>query len=272
MNKNLRFYLLFLAFTFIASVSFAQANWGFLKTNYVGALSADPAADWTTKWTNFDPKNTAYPAANDLTTLDGLASGGSKKISGTLTLDGSKVYLLKGLIVVPSGAKLVIPAGTIIRAQADLSTTPKNYASIVVERGGQIEVNGTVDKPVVMTSNKAVGARDRGDWGGLIISGRAPHNLWSAANPDNVQIEGFNIISFDPKLALIGGNDANDNSGVVRYLRIEFGGFAFDANREINGLTLGAVGRATVVDYVQVSFGGDDAFEWYCQHPPPDLF
>ncbi len=245
----------------------AQTDFKFIKTSYVGALSADASADWTKTWTNFDPKTTNYPAPTDLTTLDGTAGSlpvpGVKDITGTLTLDATKTYLLKGLVVVRSGGKLVIPAGTIIRAQADLSVTPKNYASIIVERGGQIEVLGTAASPVVITSAKAAGARDRGDWGGLVIAGRSNHNLLNGTTNDNVQLEGFNTISFDANLARIGGTIPNDNSGIVRYLRIEFGGLAFEANREVNGLTLGAVGAATVVNHVQVSFGGDDAFEWF---------
>lgn len=245
----------------------AQTNFKFIKTSYVGALSADASADWTKTWTNWDPKTTNYPAPTDLTTLDGTAAAlpvpGVKNITTTLTLDATKTYLLRGLVVVRSGGKLVIPAGTIIRAQADLSVTPKNYASIVVERGGQIEVLGTAASPVVITSAKATGARDRGDWGGLVIAGRSNHNLLDGTTNNNIQLEGFNTISFDANLARIGGTIPNDNSGIVRYLRIEFGGLAFEANREVNGLTLGAVGAATEINHVQVSFGGDDAFEWF---------
>ena len=245
----------------------AQTTFKFIKTSYVGALSADASADWTKTWTNWDPKTTNYPAPTDLTTLDGTAAAlpvpGVKNITTTLTLDATKTYLLKGLVVVRSGGKLVIPAGTIIRAQADLSVTPKNYASIVVERGGQIEVLGTAASPVVITSAKATGARDRGDWGGLVIAGRSNHNLLDGTTNNNIQLEGFNTISFDANLARIGGTIPNDNSGIVRYLRIEFGGLAFEANREVNGLTLGAVGAATEINHVQVSFGGDDAFEWF---------
>lgn len=262
MTKN-TYTLLFLSFFFAAALN---AQFAFDKTTFVGALSADAAQDWTQGWTNWDPKNAAYPAPTDITTLDGTATTlpvpGVKKIAGTLTLDATKTYLLKGFIVVPDGAKLVIPAGTIIRAQADLNSTPKNYASIIVERGGQIEVNGTASNPVVITSAKAVGARERGDWGGLVLAGRAKHNL-SNTTFDNVQMEGFNNVSFDATLAKFGGNNQNDNSGSISYLRIEFGGLAFEANKEINGLTFGAVGSATTVNHVQVSFSNDDSFEWF---------
>lgn len=243
----------------------AQTNFKLQQTAFVGALDADLANDWTQGWTNWSPKTANYPDPTDLTTLDGLAASlpvpGEKDITSTLTLDPSKVYLLKGLIVVRSGGKLVIPAGTVIRAQADLNSNPKNYATIVVERGGQIEINGTKDNPVVLTSAKAASQRERGDWGGLVVSGRSTHNLWTSA--DNVQYEGFNNISFDPGLAKFGGTNPNDNSGIIRYVRIEFAGLAFEVNKEVNGLTLGAVGSATEVDHVQVSFSNDDSFEWF---------
>lgn len=250
----------------LLSANALSAQSQLIGTNYIGGFTEFAAQDWTKGWANFDPKNAVYAAPNDLTTLDGMAASlptpGKKEITSTLPLEAGKTYLLKGLIVVKSGGKLVIPAGTVIRCQSDLSTTPKNYASIVVERGGQIEVNGTATNPVVMTSTQAVGARERGDWGGLILCGRSTHNIW-AAGTDAVQIEGFNGITFDATLAKIGGTVPNDNSGSISFLRLEFGGLAFEANREINGLTLGAVGSGTRINNVQVSFCNDDSFEWF---------
>lgn len=253
-----------LAFNTVSAQSFQLQG-----TTYIGAMTADAAADWTKSWTNFDPKNAVYGEPTDVTTLDGMATSlpkpGQKDITTTLTLDATKVYSLKGFIIVRSGGKLVIPAGTVIRCQADLSTTPKNYASIVVERGGKIEITGTAAKPVVITSVKAVGQRERGDWGGLLIAGKAKHNLLNGTDNNNVQMEGFNGLgtSFDSNLALFGGTDDADNSGIVSYLRLEFGGLAFEANKEINGLTFGAVGSGTTVNNVQVSFSNDDSFEWF---------
>lgn len=263
MNKSLLSVLSLLA---VAGAVSAQANFKLTKTSYVGAFSSDASADWTQGWTNFDPKTTAYAAVNDTTTLNGMVSSlpvvGEKILSGTVTLDATKTYLLKGIIVVPAGAKLVVPAGTVIRGLANISTTPKNYATIVVERGGQIELNGTSTMPVVFTSANAAGSRERGDWGGIVVAGKAKHNL-SNANFDNVQMEGFNNVSFDATLARFGGNDAADNSGVVTYVRIEFAGLAFETNKEVNALTLGAVGSGTELHHVQVSFSGDDSFEWF---------
>ncbi|MBS3914207.1 MAG: T9SS type A sorting domain-containing protein [Bacteroidetes bacterium] len=238
----------------------------FAQDNYVGALSSDVSKDWTTGWTEWDPQQKSYPAVTETSTLD-ASSAGKLEISSTLTLDASKVYLLKGIIVIKSGGKLVIPAGTVIRAEADLNTTPKNYASIVVERGGQIEINGTSSNPVIFTSNKNAGSRNRGDWGGIVLCGKATNNQGS-----DVQIEGFNNVSFDGTLAKHGGgSDNNDNSGIIKYCRIEFGGLAFEANKEINGLTFGSVGKSTTIDNIQISFGGDDSYEWFggnvqCKH------
>ncbi len=243
----------------------AQTDFKFEKTTFVGALGPDLATDWTQGWTNWDPKNATYPAPTDVTTLDGMAASlpvpGELNITGTVTLDASKVYLIKGMIVVRDGGKLVVPAGTVIRAQADLNSTPKNYATIVVERGGKIEINGTKNNPVIFTSAKAAGQRERGDWGGIVVCGRSDHNLWTAA--DNVQYEGFNNVTFDPGLAKFGGTNPADNSGSIQYVRIEFAGLAFEVNREVNGLTCGAVGSATEIHHVQVSFSNDDSFEWF---------
>ncbi|MEP6647016.1 MAG: hypothetical protein ABJC12_07995, partial [Saprospiraceae bacterium] len=268
MKKCLLIGILFLTVVLLQTIS-AQSNFKLQTTNYVGALSSDPASDWTTGWTNFDPNSTVYPDPTDVATLNGMSGSlpvpGEKELTSgnTLTLDASKTYLLQGFFVVRSGATLVIPAGTIIRATADLSASPKNYASILVERGGKIEINGTAAKPVVFTSSKPEGQRQRGDWGGLVIAGKSRHNLLNGTDNNNVQMEGFNNVSFDANLAHFGGTDIADNSGSITYVRLEFGGVAFEINKEINGLTLGAVGSGTVINYVQVSYSGDDSYEWF---------
>ncbi len=223
---------------------------------YAGALSGDASEDWTKGWVNWTPQTTNYPATTDATTLNDAS--GIKNITGTVTLDSTKVYLLNSFCVVRSGGKLIIPAGTVIRAIADLTATPKLYAVIQVERGGMIYVNGTPTNPVVMTSNKASGSRERGDWGGLVLCGKAPNNQGL-----DVQLEGFNNVSIDNTLGIHGGNVEDDNSGSVKYLRIEYAGLAFEPNKEVNSLTLGSVGTKTVIEGVQASFGNDDAFEWF---------
>ncbi|MEY4316068.1 MAG: hypothetical protein RI977_1445 [Bacteroidota bacterium] len=226
------------------------------KVNFVGALHRDASKDWTKGWTEWNPKNASYGTVTDTVTLNDVSS--IKKISTTVTLDAKTVYLLRSMLVVESGAKLVIPAGTVIRGEANLAATPKNYATIVVERGGMIDIQGTNTKPVILTSNKAAGSRDRGDWGGLVICGKAVNNQGA-----DVQLEGFNNVSVNNALGKFGGTDDKDNSGSIKYVRIEFAGLAFEPNKEVNSLTMGSVGSGTTIEGVQTSFGNDDAFEWF---------
>jgi hypothetical protein len=261
MKKNLLIVSLFIA---CFSKMNAQANFKLSETKFVGAM--DASNDWTSSWTNFDPKNTVYGAPTDDVTLNAMlttgAKQGLKEITSTVTLDPSKIYALRGIVVVKSGGKLIIPAGTVIRALADVNASPnKNYAVLLIDRGGKIEVNGTAAKPVIMTSLKDAGARERGDWGGLVLCGNAKNN--QATTAAGIQLEGFNNITFDNTLGFHGGNDDEDNSGSIKYLRVEFPGLAFEANKEVNGITLGSIGRNTEFNHVQVSYSNDDSFEWF---------
>jgi len=246
-----------ITFLSVAVALASQLNGQFIQmVNYSGALSSDASQDWTKGWAEWNPKQASYGVATETTTLNDAS--GIKNITGTVTLDASKVYLLTSTCVVRSGGKLIIPAGTVIRGAADLTATPKLYALITVERGGMIEVNGTSTNPVVMTSNKAAGSRDRGDWGGLVLCGKAVNNQGL-----DVQLEGFNNVAVDNTLGKFGGTDDADNSGVVKYVRIEFAGLAFEPNKEVNSLTMGSIGSGTTIEGVQCSFGNDDGFEWF---------
>ncbi|MBK9147005.1 MAG: T9SS C-terminal target domain-containing protein [Flavobacteriales bacterium] len=161
------------------------------------------------------------------------------------TFSSDRKWLMKGFLYVNSGATLTVQPGTIVKGDKDSKGT------LIVRRGGKLNADGTASNPIVFTSNQPVGARSYGDWGGIVLCGRAPNN-----QPSDPVIEGGPDASF-------GGSDANDNSGILRYVRIEFCGIAFQPNQEINGLTFGSVGRNTVVDYVQVSYSGDDSYEWF---------
>ena len=154
------------------------------------------------------------------------------------------VYTLKGWVYIADGSELTIEPGTIIKG--DKATK----AALIVERGGKLIAQGAADAPIVFTSAQPAGQRRPGDWGGVIICGKA-HN-----NQTSMQIEG------GPRTQHGGDNDA-DNSGVLSYVRIEFGGYPFKADQEINGLTLGSVGSGTKIDHVQVSYSNDDSFEWF---------
>ncbi|CUT00974.1 T9SS type A sorting domain-containing protein [Candidatus Kryptobacter tengchongensis] len=170
------------------------------------------------------------------------------RIARDSTLTADKQYLLRGFVTVERGATLRIEPGTVIYGEKETKGT------LIIKRGGKIYANGTKDKPIVFTSAQAPGQRSAGDWGGVIILGEAPINVPGGT----AVIEGG--LGDD---GIYGGNNPDDSSGVFRYVRIEFTGIPYQPDNEINGLTLGGVGRKTLIEYVQVSYSGDDAFEWF---------
>ena len=167
-------------------------------------------------------------------------------ISTNTTWTNNKQYLLKGFVYVTSGATLTIDSGVIIKGDKNTKGT------LIVERGAKIIAKGTETAPIVFTSNQPAGARSYGDWGGIIICGAAPTN-WTAGQ---AQVEG------GPR-SFYGGTNANDNSGALQYVRIEFPGVAFSPGNEVNGLSLCGVGAGTTIDHIQVSYCGDDSYEWF---------
>ncbi|MEZ4804880.1 MAG: hypothetical protein R2852_05205 [Bacteroidia bacterium] len=190
-------------------------------------------------------------------TLDNSAYTELKGDLETQTLDASKKYLIVGTVFVNDGKVLTIPAGTKLFGQKATKGT------LVVNVGGQIIAEGTASNPIIMTSSQAVGEREQGDWGGLILLGKAN------VNQNNPSIEGVspsvNFGTFNSS-----AND-NDNSGILKYVRIEYAGIALTPNNETNSLTMGGIGNGTTIDYVQVTYGGDDGYEWFggtvnCKH------
>lgn len=172
-------------------------------------------------------------------------------LSGTLTtqsLVASRKYLIRGQTFVPDGVTITIPAGTVIFGEKATKGT------MIVERGGKILANGTAALPVVMTSNQEVGARDKGDWGGLVILGKA------FTNQPNPGVEG---ISPPKNFGAADRANDTDNSGVYKYLRVEYAGIELTPNNETNSITMGGLGSGTVMEYVQVSYGGDDGYEYF---------
>jgi len=170
-------------------------------------------------------------------------------VSTSVTWTASKIYVLKGNVFVTNNATLTIEPGTIIKG--DKATK----GSLVITRGSKINAAGTADKPIVFTSSVAAGARKEGDWGGLVILGNAENNVGAS-----VAIEG---ISDATGKGNHGGTNNADNSGVLKYIRIEYAGIALSPDNEINGLTFGSVGSGTTVDHIEVYRSGDDAFEWF---------
>lgn len=165
------------------------------------------------------------------------------EITGKYTIKKG-TYVMKGWCYVTEGSELTIEAGTVIKGDKDTK------AALIIEPGGKAFIQGTKDAPIVFTSAQEPGKRKPGDWGGLIVCGKAKNNKTT------MTIEG------GPRTNHGGTND-DDNSGVYSYIRVEFAGYPFQTDQEINGITFGSVGRGTQVDHLQVSYSNDDSFEWF---------
>lgn len=166
-------------------------------------------------------------------------------ITENKTYTANDTVSLVGYVYVKSGATLTFESGTIIKS--DIASK----GALIIERGAKLVCNGTQDKPVVFTSGKPINERQPGDWGGIILLGKAPTNRTTEPI-----IEGGVVKPY-------GGTDANDNSGSLRYVRIEYAGIAAEPGSEINGLTLGGVGSGTVLENIMVAYANDDAFEFF---------
>ncbi|CAN5205927.1 hypothetical protein BH23BAC1_BH23BAC1_07980 [soil metagenome] len=184
---------------------------------------------------------------------------GNAAIQGDVTWTKDKIYRLQGFVRVGSDRRdvsgnllsdqqfgtLTIEPGTLIIGDRETKGT------LVVQRGSRIIARGTAEEPIIMTSERAVGQREAGDWGGLVICGHAGNN-----QGPNIQLEGGYG-------AWHGGNNDDDDSGIIEYVRIEYAGTPINPNEEVNSLTMGSVGRGTLINNVQCSYGLDDAFEWF---------
>jgi hypothetical protein len=230
-----------LSLTFLLAITSMVAMAQVVPTTYRGAFEPAPAAMWTDNWTNWDPQNASYGAPT--VNVSGV-------ITSNTTWTKNNVYLLQGQVYVDSLVTLTIEAGTVIRGDATTAAS-----ALLIQRGAKIIANGTPCNPIVFTSSKASGARVKGDWGGIIILGRALNNLGV-----DVPIEG--IGASNPR-ARHGGNVPNDNSGSMTYCRVEYAGYVYSLNNELNGVTFGSVGSGTTINHIQVSFGQDDSYEWF---------
>lgn len=177
-----------------------------------------------------------------------IVPGALNTVSGSITTNttwkATDQYLLTGFVYVEAGATLTIEPGTIIKGDK------ASKGALFIKPGAKISAVGTAEKPIVFTSNQPIGQRKAGDWGGLVILGKAPVNKTPAV------VEGEEKSTF-------GGTDVADNSGELKYVRVEFAGIAYETNKEINSFTFGGVGSGTKIEYVQASYGGDDSFEWF---------
>jgi hypothetical protein len=167
------------------------------------------------------------------------------EVQGTETWTNANYYVLRGAVFVREGATLNIQAGTRVIGESG------SVGTLIVRRGGRLNAIGTPDAPIVFTSDQPAGSRARGDWGGIIINGRAP-----------VNIEGGEGVG-EADTGVYGGTDPNDNSGSLRYVRVEFAGVEFSPDNELNGIAFQGVGRGGTYEFIQVHMNRDDAFEWF---------
>jgi hypothetical protein len=177
------------------------------------------------------------------------------------TLYAETTYTLKGYIHVANGATLTIRAGTVIKG--DYATVG---SSLFVLRGAKIMAVGEVDKPIVFTSAQPANSRSPGDWGGLVIVGNAVINRGGVTG--GIEIEGSgtvagNVSGTNYKVTYDGGTTNTDNSGELKYVRVEFAGFGVSLDKELNSFTFAAVGSGTKLSYLQSLAGLDDSFEWF---------
>jgi len=190
-------------------------------------------------------------------------------ITSDLTLDASKIWLLKGRVAVTEGVTLTIPAGTIIKAAAG---TGADASTLIIARGAKLNALGTNEAPIVFTSvsdnillggtypsnGPSLSVESRGLWGGLIILGKAPSSF--AGDVTELQIEGIPTSDIN---GLYGGIDPTDNSGTIQFVSIRHGGAEIGEGNEINGLTLGGVGSGTTIDHIEVIANVDDGIEFF---------
>jgi hypothetical protein len=184
-------------------------------------------------------------------------------ITSDRTLSKDTVYTLSGFVKVRTGATLHIPAGTKI-----VGDTLVNGSSLWILPGGKIDAQGSAASPIVFTSARSAGNRKPGDWGGLIIIGKAVANR-GCPNTDNASCVATTL-SEGPAGGIqntaenyAGGTDPNDNSGTLSYVRVEFAGFAVQLDQELNAFSFYAVGRGTKLEYLEALSGLDDSFEWF---------
>lgn len=202
-----------------------------------------------------------------------VVGGQTITIKGRLDKDtvfkAGNTYILSGLVYVVNNASLKIEPGVTVKGDYQGA----NVAALIITRGAKIVAAGTQDAPIVFTSNSPVPRS--GDWGGIVICGKASVNTTysgTGGGAGTYQVEGGIDNTFGDGVAGGGAtpND-DDSSGVLKYVRIEYAGYAYQPDKEINSLTMAAVGRKTVIDYVQVTYAKDDAFEWFggtvnCSH------
>jgi hypothetical protein len=167
------------------------------------------------------------------------------RFTNDVLLTNDTYWVLRGAVFFGAPARLVIQPGTRIVGETATRGT------LVIERGAQIIADGTAAQPIVMTSDQPIGQRGRGDWGGLVVNGSAPVNLTGGVGIGEGSTGEY------------GGDNPDDNSGILRYVRVEYAGIEFSPDNELNGIAFQGVGRRTVVENIQIHANKDDGVEMF---------
>ncbi len=246
----------------ISVATFGQSSEFYEHVNYKGAFGT---TNWAKGWTALD--HYGYLSADKTPTETVTITDASINAGDQVYWTADKTYLLDGFVFVEEGAVLNIEAGTVIKGKAGQG---ESASALIIAQGAKIYAEGTAEKPIIFTA-ESDDVNDPNDialpatnlWGGVIILGKAKINTTDGIG----NIEGLPVSD----KTKYGGNDDNDNSGVMRYVSIRHGGTDIGSGNEINGLTFGAVGRGTTIDYIEVFQNNDDGYEWFggtvnCKH------
>lgn len=217
-------------FFLVAGSVFAQQEKGIVGAN-----------NWLSYWSEFNPGTVLYSEPTQI-----LAGN----ISEDIKLSKREVYLLLGDVFVTNNATLTIEPGTVILGDH------KTKASLTIARGSTIIADGLETDPIVFTSNKSV--KKAGDWGGLVVLGEATSNKFGNGSLSSLYVQGQ---SSSDKNAVYGGENDNSNSGILRYVRIEYAGKKINGSKGFSGLVLAGLGNKTILDNIMVSYSASNSFE-----------
>ncbi len=228
-------------------INFKTLTFAFLALAMLAGVSCKKEDDTITP----EPDPIPAPVPTPDPTVTGVNDTLKGNITSNYTIKAINKNFLSGFVYVKDGVTITIEAGAVIKGVLG------SKGSLIIERGGKIIAQGTSAKPIVFTSASPVGSRSYGDWGGLVLCGEAPTNKHDVTTGIGIAEGGIG--------SSYGGSNPDDNSGILSYVRIEFAGIPLSAtpNSEINGLTLYAVGKNTQIDHIQVSYSGDDSYEWF---------
>jgi hypothetical protein len=235
----------------------------FMNVGFQGAFGTE---NWATQWTALATGGYISPEGFGVPTAQaGSIQVTDADIQGNTVWTADNEYVLNGLVFVEEGETLTIEPGTVIKGKPGQGA---DASALVVARGGKIFAEGTAEAPIIFTAEEDnvndpedFGSTDRGMWGGVIVLGRATLNSPAdSGTPITDNIEGIDI---NETRGRFGGNDDADDSGILRYVSIRHGGTLIGADNEINGLTLGAVGSGTTIEFIEIFANLDDGIEFF---------